>query len=519
MRTIDAAPWAPRLHAYRARRVLASALLVATTGVAAPALAHVAVAGATTGGISLVWEQALGSDGVDAATGVDIGPNGDVYVVGLVDRPPSTESNPRPTGEVVLRKYSASGDEVWSQRFGQSRVDFVGPKVTVGADGSVYVTGGTAGDLASTNAGDDGTLDVFVRKFDPAGETIWTRQFGTPDDDTGVGVAVDDTGDVLVASYTFGASGTGLPSSVSSTLRRFSAGGEERWKRDFGAESWDNALDLALGADGSAYLTGFSWTLQSTTGMFLRRFTPDGDEAWTQRFGTIAGGVANTLAVAPDGTVYVAGGTYGNLTGTNAGPDGTTDAFVRAFSSDGVTAWTRQFGTEYHDDAFGVAAGTNGVVVVGKTSGDLAADGSGDDDAFVRRYTPVGDVLGTEQFGNSDPDIAMAAALAGDAIFVVGQSGYVPGNAVENIGGEAFVRAYGEGAVTPTSSSTSSSAPGSTPSSTAAPAPSTSPAASEPTGDSSGATVWIVIAAVGALALCVTTWTMFRRRKHRTAES
>jgi hypothetical protein len=68
----------------------------------------------------------------------------------------------------------------------------------------VYVFGAVSGALpGQTYAG--GPDDVFLRKYDPAGHELWTRQFGTAGDDFPMAgpVAIDDTG-VYVAGWTNG---------------------------------------------------------------------------------------------------------------------------------------------------------------------------------------------------------------------------------------------------------------------------------------------------------------------------
>ncbi len=49
-------------------------------------------------------------------------------------------------------------------------------------------------------------VDVFVRKYDPTGRELWTRQFGSeePEKDAAYSVAVDAQGNVFVVGYTSG---------------------------------------------------------------------------------------------------------------------------------------------------------------------------------------------------------------------------------------------------------------------------------------------------------------------------
>jgi hypothetical protein len=64
----------------------------------------------------------------------------------------------------------------WARQFGTSGFDVARANAVHG--GAVYVFGAVAGALpGQTYAG--GGSDVFLRKYDLAGNEIWTRQFGT----------------------------------------------------------------------------------------------------------------------------------------------------------------------------------------------------------------------------------------------------------------------------------------------------------------------------------------------------
>ena len=62
--------------------------------------------------------------------------------------------------------------------------------------------------------------------------------------------------------------------------------------------------------------------------------------------------------------------------------------------------WAKQFGTSYPDDANGLTIDPAGnLFVVGQTSGALSGQtNAGMIDAFLRRYTPAGDLVWTRQF-------------------------------------------------------------------------------------------------------------------------
>ena len=78
----------------------------------------------------------------------------------------------------------------------------------------------------------------------------------------------------------------------------------------------------------------------------------------------------------------------GNTDGTFAGEtdEGDSDIFVRKYNSDGDEIWTQQFGSSEFDIVNGVSADSSGLFVAGSTSGTLPDQTSeGDVDAFLAK--------------------------------------------------------------------------------------------------------------------------------------
>jgi hypothetical protein len=318
-----------------------------------------------------------------------------------------------------------------------------------GPGGGVYAAGSTLGDLPGfVNAG---FYDAFVRKYDAAGNELWTRQFGTAGYDFAYGVAADDSG-VYVAGYTGGAlSDQTNAGSVDVFLRKYDHDGNEVWTRQFGTASGDGAYGIAVNEQG-VFVVG--WTdgalpgeaSAGSTDAFVRMYDHAGNAVWTRQFGSTGLYQDFARAVAVDASgVYVAGfASYGALPGeSNAGAN---DAFVRKYDFSGNALWTRQFGSTANDEAYGVAAGSTGVVVAGRTVGVLPGEASeGAYDAFARKYDASGNLVWTRQFGTSSDDMAFAAAADGFGNVYV--AGFTRGGrfADSSISGFGFVRKYDDG--------------------------------------------------------------------------
>jgi len=135
---------------------------------------------------------------------------------------------------------------------------------------------------------------------------------------------------------------------------------------------------------------------------------------WTRQFGSQGHDNAQSVAVDGAGNLYVVGETTGTLPGQTS--VGASDAYIRKYDSNGKELWTRQFGTEGEDVATGVAVDPQGsVYVVGWTKGGLLPGQIhlGAADAFVRKYDSEGNNRWTRQFGTERGDIAEGVAVDG----------------------------------------------------------------------------------------------------------
>ncbi|MFO7144329.1 calcium-binding protein, partial [Arthrospira sp. PCC 8006] len=172
---------------------------------------------------------------------------------------------------------------------------------------------------------------------------------------------------------------------------QMSAPPEFGWTRLLGTSEEDKANALTTGSDGSIYVAGYTYGDlggQTNSGLydaFITRFQPDGTQDWTRLLGTPRTEEASALTTGSDGSIYVAGYTAGDLDGqTNSG---LPDAFISRFQPDGTKDWTRLLGTHRTEEASALTTGSDGsIYVAGWTSGDLDGQtNNGGLDAFISR--------------------------------------------------------------------------------------------------------------------------------------
>jgi hypothetical protein len=374
------------------------------------------------------WTRQFGSTSYDLAVSVSASSDGSVLVAGYTNGTLPGQSSAGGQ-DAYLQKLDAGGNVLWTRQFGSANSD-AAYSVRVGSDGSVLVAGYTLGTLPGESSA--GGQDGFVRKYDAAGNVLWTRQFGTVSSDLARSVSVGSDGSVLVAGFTNGAlPGQSSAGGQDAFVRKFDTNGAEVWTRQFGTVSNDLALSVSVGSDGSVLVAGHTdGTLpgQSSAGgydAFARKYDAAGAEVWTRQFGSSNADYALSVSVGSDGSVLAAGQTDGILPGQSSA--GGPSAFVRKYDAAGAEVWTRQFGTANFDVAASVSVGSDGsVLVAGSTNGSLPGQSSaGSNDAFVRKYDAAGAEVWTRQFGTASSDSATEVSLGTDGSVLL--AGYTDG--------------------------------------------------------------------------------------------
>jgi len=406
------------------------------------------------------WTRQFGTSESDSATlalGSSVGPSA-VYIAGTTQGvlPGQTGTGGQ---DAFVRKYDTDGNEVWTRQFGSSKFD-IARGISVDSTG-VYVAGQTIGALHGQTSTGQG--DAFVRKYDADGNEVWTRQFGTPGQDTANAISVDATGVYVVG--TMNTNLQVLAGDEVAFVRKYDTDGNLVWTREFGNRQI-GARSVSVDATG-VYVVGTTRdTLPGHTNKtdqdafqdaFVRKYDADGIEVWTRQFSIWVESAAFANGISVDSTgVYVAGTAIRRVRG--GGEVENSDAFVRKYDADGNEVWTRQIGTpdvvsNFHPESDGAGAisiDATGVYVAGTTVGTLPGQTRiGGQDAFVRKYDADGNEVWTRQFGvpgsklnSSKFSKPTGISVGPSGVYVVGHTnGVLPGQTATGRR-DAFIRQY-----------------------------------------------------------------------------
>jgi hypothetical protein len=182
----------------------------------------------------------------------------------------------------------------------------------VDAQGNVYVVGNASGNFG--NQINQGSQDVYLSKYDSAGNLQWTSLLGSAGTASAFSLALDPTGGVVVAGST------------------------------------DADLSTTAIADGN-------------TDSFVAKYDSTGDQTWTTQLQTLANNQAMSVSVDASGNVTI-GGQVSGVVGAGQTNEGGSDAYLATISSTGKLAAENQFGTSGNDSVSATASTADGGLVV-----------------------------------------------------------------------------------------------------------------------------------------------------------
>lgn len=225
-----------------------------------------------------------------------------------------------------------------------------GRRVMVGTCGSsLQVTG------SSTSLDPAGTSRVFLVRFNPDGTLASSTLVpggGTPP--TIHAMARDSSNNLLVVGsflndVTLGTTGLTSAGRIDMFMTKLDASGHPVWVQAAQGTGLDDGLDIAVAPDGSVCVAGYcdgeidlAGVTVGTAGKssgFLAKLSPGGAGVWQKTVVPTTLSIARGTAVSQDGSVLVCGGYEGasvTIGGVTLPNDGLANAYISRFSSDGA---------------------------------------------------------------------------------------------------------------------------------------------------------------------------------------
>ena len=377
---------------------LACAIRDGTVRLASWGVLAAALLGGAAQGQTLLSETTWGGQGSDVAHGVAVATDGSSYMVGLSDSFTTDQfGGPRPA--ISLVKFSPNGSVVWQKVWtgDTQRGGGRAPTVALTADqGSVYVTG-----LSNANGG-----DAVLLKFDSNGNLLWQRTWGggiTREESEAV--ATDAQG----AAYISGTQRDNQAQTAGLFVVKFNADGTVAWQK-----IWNGASGsaVAAGPDGHVYAAGSKLRPDGSFefDVLALKITNGGGLVWDMTYaveGTVD--ARGGMTVGADGGPIFAGAIQAGKQVVGI------SALLVKLSADGGLLFDRQWGDRAGTSGAAVALAPDGSIHVA----GAASFESGADEAFVFHVDAEGRGLDAVTWGGAGFDSGHGVGVAGDGTVVL----------------------------------------------------------------------------------------------------
>ncbi len=336
--------------------------------------------------------------------------------------------------------------------------------IAVDIDGNVY-TVGRFEESADFDPSDEtnfisslGFEDMFIAKFDPAGELIWADRFGGTGTVLGTSIAVDDDANIYVTgafqdTIIFNPPGS-TPTLISAggqdiIVMKLNTDGDVYWAKSLGGLSYELGADIVVDQEGNVITTGrFSgsgdfdpgagvFTLESEgiDDIFISKLDPDGNFVWAKAMIGTQTNLGRGVDVDNSGNIY----TTGQFSGTadfdpsdetfELNSASSSAVYVSKLSAEGNLVWAKQFaGNGSRGLDIAVDDETNiyttgsfwGLQDFDPGANQALLNSEGSSDVFVSKLDGDGNYLWAKKFGGSASDLGLSIFTDASGVHTTG---------------------------------------------------------------------------------------------------
>jgi hypothetical protein len=311
---------------------------------------------------NLIWAKRFGGTSNDRGTSVATDKTGNVFLTGYFYSPTiifgtDTLKNAGNVGDIFIVKFDGLGNILWAKREGgvgleiphSIHIDGTNNIVVAGRFSSNSITFGTTTLLQA------GSMDVFIVKYNPAGDILWAKGAGGGSNDEGYSLSSDPSGNIYLAGYftqpaNFGTIKLTSAGQADMFLAKYDPSGNVLWAKGAGGKGDDRSTGLQTDASGNSYITGFYTgdsisfgqiliPNDSVDNSFIAKYDTDGKVIWAKGIG---GDCEATDLVLINNNVYVCGSfnastlKYGSSTLVLSG---SSDFFLLNCDTNGIPKW------------------------------------------------------------------------------------------------------------------------------------------------------------------------------------
>ena len=265
----------------------------------------------------------------------------------------------------------------WNTFIGSPHAD-TGSDMALDMQGNVYVTGNWNMELYPHHD----VSDAFIAKVDSTGALLWNKTLGSPNQDDGVAVAVDEDGHVYVVGNSWGSWGEPLEPTAGGWdvfVAKLDSDGTLLWHTFLGSPNYDWSSGVGVDSAGNVYVLGYCWAtwgdpLHPFAGgvddAFVAKLNGDGELQWNTFLGGRGGthdennDRINHIDFDANGNAYLAGWSRSSWGEPVRAKSEGSDCMVAKLASDGTLIWHTFIGAYGEDQTVKMLLDDQGAVYI-----------------------------------------------------------------------------------------------------------------------------------------------------------
>ncbi|MHA1233150.1 MAG: SBBP repeat-containing protein [Candidatus Helarchaeota archaeon] len=254
----------------------------------------------------------------------------------------------------------------------------------------------------------------------------WNRTYGTPQDDNGYGLCIDNNGYIYLTGSVYNAS----QGKTDAFIVKYNRSGAKLLEINYDYFSHNEVgFDVAVNSSGSIFLVGrvddgsIGGIGSGGTDGILIRYSPSGKKLLpSYHIGSTYNDTAYGIAIDTSDNVHIVGSVGSSSSGSQL--------MLRKYTSNLVQIWARSFGGPDDEDGYDLALDSNGDIY---TIGTTDSWGSGDTDVMITKYDSAGNFVWNNSWGFSSYDYASGIVIDSSLCLVAGNTNVFYGTSFSNI--------------------------------------------------------------------------------------
>lgn len=295
--------------------------------------------------------------------------------------------------DLYVVRFNSAGDTLWTRSIGDSLGNY-GYAAVVADDGGFVIAGGTE----TPGTGDQ---NGWIVKLNATGDTVWTRTFGGTGIDWLTSIVSDGSGG-YIAGGTYGAPASDF------WLFKISDEGDSVWSTIIDRGDREEGEGVVQTADGGYLIGGSALVTHGLTqDLLLVKVDAAGGFLWEKSYDWGGNEYCHGIAASEDGGFFLTG---------QYSPGSNSDAYIMKVDAAGDSVWMTGIGGPGNDKANGIVATAAGGAIL---TGFRREPGVPEYDLYLAKTSSTGDTLWTRTFGEASYEIGYAVTRSSDGKYFV----------------------------------------------------------------------------------------------------